>query len=138
MPHALKDTSLKLTKACPADTNAVTSSAIDSRNSSRGDFVADHSMLLSAPALNATQLPNTTTLTYDIVDSPNSDLSGPTTIVSQAIVQTGSGGAAAATKRFKLPSGVQRYVGFKMTGANVGNASFGNCAAVNATLEMLF
>lgn len=70
--------------------------------------------LLSAPALSTTILPDTRTMTYNIVAADSADLStNPTTLVAGAIVQTGAGGAGAAAKtyRYRLPSVSQRYVG---------------------------
>ena len=75
------------------------------------------------------------TLIYDIVTSASSDLSGPTVVRSAIITQTGAGGAgaAAASKRFRLPTDCQRYVGVKVTKSASGDAS-----SLSATLSLLF
>jgi len=130
----VRDTGLKVTKALPNGAAAATSGAIDLGLTSRSDFVAPVELLLSAPALGATPLPDAKTMKYDLIHSDNSDLSSPATLVASAIVQTGAGGAGdvAATWRFKPPSNVKRYLGFKATGSGAGDAS-----GSSGTLELL-
>src|SRR5262245_43016796 len=135
--NALRDTVLKATKALPNGAATITQTAgFDLMNSTRGDFIANVEALLSAPALTTGEAPDTRTLTYGLISSDNSDLSSPTVVVAGAIVQTGAGGAgaAAATYRFKPPSNVKRYFGFRAT----GGTSFGNASGKVGTLEILF
>ncbi len=132
----VKDAALKLTRALPASTSAVTTVlAIDTQNV--GGQEPDVEFLLSAPAVTTAQLPDTKTMTYAVVMSANSDLSGPTTLYPSVIVQTGaaSAGAAAATFRFRLPSNASRYIGFSVTPSGSGT---GDASGVSATLEAVF
>ena len=133
--RTMRDALKKVTKALPNGAAAVTSDAIDLENTSRADEVRDIELLLSAPALNVTEQPNSKMMIYDIIYSANSDLSSPTTYMAAAITQTGAGGvgAAAATKRIKLPSDAARYWGAKATGSAAGNAT-----TASMTLELLF
>jgi hypothetical protein len=89
---------------------------------------------LVAPTLTTAQLPDTKTMTYDVIVSANSDLSGPTVYIAGAIKQTGTGGAGAAgqTFYFGLPSNTPRYVGFRATNSGAGDAS-----GAIATLDVL-
>lgn len=132
----VRDANLKLTLALPASTSAVVSSSLDLETTSRSDFVARCETLLTAPALNTSQLPDTKTMTYDLIASSSSNLSSPTVLVAGAIVQTGAGGvgAAGSTYRFKPASNVLRYFGFRATPSASGA---GNASAANGTLEML-
>ncbi|MCY2968426.1 MAG: hypothetical protein NT069_33175, partial [Planctomycetota bacterium] len=100
-----------------------------------GDFVAQVELLISAPALAVGQLANGSTMKYDVVMSVNSDLSSPTIIAKEVIVQTGAGGAgaAAATARFRLPTNCARYVGVKATNSAAADAS-----AASLTSELVF
>lgn len=126
MPYNVRDTQQKISRALPNGAGNVTPTAgIDLGSSSRGDFVADVELLLTAPLLTTAELPNAATMTYDLIQSDNPDLSSPVTIIAGAIVQTGAGGvgAAAATLRYKPPTNTKRYLGFKATNSGAGNAS---------------
>jgi len=94
-------------------------------------------LLLSAPALTTTILPDTKTMTYSIEACAASDFgSGVVTLAGSCIVQTGAGtaGAAAATFRAKLPTDCPRYIRAKaVSGANTTDAS-----ALSMKLELLF
>lgn len=132
----LKDANLKLTRALPNGAASVTSaSAIDTgKTTTQGSPNREVEFLISAPAMNTTQMPDAKTMKYDVVMSDSSDLSGPTTLIAAGITQTGasSAGCAAATYRFKLPSNAKRYVGLKATGSASGDAT-----GATATLEAL-
>lgn len=132
----LKDALNKITRALPASTTAVTSaSAIDTgKSTSLGHQGGEFEFLLSAPAVTQAQLPDTKTFTYDIIHSDNADLSSPSTLIEDCIVQTGSTGAAANSYRFRLPSSAKRYIGFKVTPSGSGT---GDASAATATLEAL-
>lgn len=129
----LQDSSLTVTRALPATATTVTSTAIDTGAAGPNDYQpARIEYLLTAPALNVTQLPNAATMTYAVIGSANSDLSSPTTLFFTVITQTGAGGVGAAAPtpyRFRLASNAPRYIGFTATG--VGN---GDCSGVSATL----
>jgi hypothetical protein len=134
----LKDTLVKITRALPgaASTSVTSASAIDLGHGTSGNPVFRGEFLLTAPAVTTTMVPDTRTMTYDIIHSDNSDLSSPVTIVAGAIVQTGAGGAgaASATFRFKPASNGKRYLGVKVT----SGASTTDSSTVSATLEGMF
>lgn len=137
MSYAVKDVLEKVTRALPASTSAVTSaSAIDTRKATTsGRQLAKMELLISAPAVTQSQLPDAKTFTYDLVQSDNSDLSSPSVLASALITQTGSTGAAAATKRHRLPTDAKRYIGLKVTPSASGT---GDASGATATLEALF
>jgi hypothetical protein len=102
----------------------------------RGARLADCELLLSAPALTTTMLPDTKTMTYSIESSVDSAFTSPITLAGSCIVQTGAGGAgaAAATFRLKVPSDCARYIRAKaVSGANVTDSS-----TLSMKLELLF
>lgn len=125
MSYAVGDAALSVSIALPTGASAVTSSSIDLGHNSTGANLADYEFLISAPALNSTQLPNSQTMTYAIVTSASADLSSPTVVNASVLVQTGadSVGADAATARYRLPTDCQRYVGVKATKSGSGDAS---------------
>jgi hypothetical protein len=138
----VRDANLKLTLALPsaASTTVNTNTSLDTECTSAGDFVANTELLLSAPVLNTTVLPDTKTMTYNLIASANSNMAGAVVVLNQVIVQTGAAGAgaAAATARVRLPTDITktygRYVGLQaVSGANTTTA-----AASSGTLEMLF
>jgi hypothetical protein len=136
MPHVLKDTRVRVTRALPAAASTtVNSTSIDLGHNTSGDFVVHGEFLLSAPAVNTTMAPDTRTFTYSIITSALSDMSSPTVVQSSVITQTGAGGAGAAatTYRFALPTTVARFVGVRV----VSGASTGDASSVSATLEFL-
>lgn len=131
----LKDELLKVTKALPAGAASTTSDAIDTGKSSRGDHAARAELLLTYPDLTLLQLPNTKTMTYQILGSENADLSDPT-ITATVVTQTGATGtdpAEGGTVRYGLPSDGPRYWGAKATGLATGDGS-----ASSMTLQLVF
>jgi hypothetical protein len=132
----VQDAATIQTVALPNGAATVTSTAIDTGASTRdAQQVPGIEYQISAPALTTGQLANAATMTYTVQWSANANLSGPTTYINGAIVQTGAGGAgaAAATFNFRLPSAAGRYVFITVTNSGAGNAS-----AANATLTPLF
>jgi len=139
----VQDGSLSIALALPAAASTTVTSAtgIDTGvTTADANQPGDVDFLLTAPALNATQLPNTYTVTYAVICSASSNMGTPTTIFPACLVQTGAGGvgAAAATFRFRLPSQLpggtgMRYVGYTAT----TSASTGNCSAASATMQVL-
>lgn len=97
---------------------------------------------IDAPALNVTQLPNGDVVTYDVIVSASSNLGTPTAVYAAILTQTGAGGAgaAAATRKFKLPGNLNdylsgaRYLGIR---ANTGSGT-GNCSAASVGLAVNF
>ncbi len=133
--YSVRDNAHKVTKALPNGAAATTSDAIDLGLTARSDFTAPCELLITAPALGATPLPDAKTMKYDILMSDQSNLGTPTTLVAAAITQTGasSAGAVGAEYRFRLPTGVKRYIGVKATGSGSGDAS-----GSSFTAELLF
>lgn len=123
--YGIRDAKLKVTKALPNGAASVTSDGIDLESGSKGDFVAQVEFLLSAPALTTGELGDAATMTYILEHDSASDFSSVATLQDRLLVQTGAGGAGAtaATKRFKLPTDVKRYVRIKATNSAAGNAS---------------
>lgn len=132
--YSVKDISLKKTKALPNGAASTTTDAIDLEIGSRSDFVAPVELLITAPALATGVMGDGKTMKYDVLMSANSDLSSPTVIAKEVLVQTGAGGAGAATNtaRFRLPSNVARYIGAKATGSTTGD-----CSGSSMTIELL-
>jgi hypothetical protein len=130
----LKDANLKGTLVLPNGNANASGAALDLGLTAFGDFVAQAEFLLTAPALTTTEQPDAKTLTYDIIQSDNADLSSPVALYPGVLVQTGAGGAGAAggTFTFRVPVDVKRYVGVKATGSAAGNSS-----TKSATLEAL-
>lgn len=121
----LADASLKVTKALPNGAASATTDPIDLASGSNGDFVAEAELLITVPDLGATPMPDGKTMKYSVVHSDNSDLSSPSTLAADVIIQTGasSAGASGTTTRFRFPTSVKRYVGVKATGSTTGDAS---------------
>jgi hypothetical protein len=138
---SVRDATFKATLALPnaASTTVTQATGFDTEASTRSDFTALHELLLTAPALNTTILPDTKTMTYNLIASASANMGTPTTVQASVLVQTGAGGvgAAAATDRIKLPSNIGaigRYVGLTaVSGANTTDAS-----SKSATLELMF
>lgn len=136
MAFLMKDAELNETRALPAAASStVDGGAIDLGHGSRGDFLADAELKISAPAVTTTMAPDTRTFTYSVIHSDNSDLSSPTVLYSAVITQTGAGGvgAAATSATVRLPVDVKRYVGVRI----VSGASTTDASAVSATVELL-
>ncbi len=125
LPNAASTT---VTQATGFDTGETTALAVQPGNME---------LLLTAPALTTTMLPDTRTMSYDIIAADNAALSTNLTVLSTGIiVQTGAGGAGAAgtTARYRLPSVCQRYVGFRIR----SGASTTDSSTLSATLAMVF
>lgn len=136
MGFGLKDTQLKNTRALPAAASStVDGGAIDLGHGSKGDFVAQAELKISAPAVTTTMAPDTRTFTYSVIHSDNADLSSPSVLYSSVITQTGAGaaGAEATDVTVRLPVDVKRYVGVRV----VSGASTTDASAVSATTELL-
>lgn len=102
----------ELSKAVALPNGAATTNSAGINLQSGGDLYADCEVIISAPALNATLLPNTQTVTYSLRQSPNADLSSDSVLAADQILQTGADGAGdvAKAKRFRLPTDVQQYI----------------------------
>lgn len=125
MTKRLRDKQLEVTKALPATASAITTDPIDTGNGPDGDFVAGTELVIEAPALAVGELADTETVVYDVVMDTDSELGSVTVVLPGVITQTGAGGAgaAAATKRIKLPDAVERYVAVRATHSAGDDAS---------------
>jgi hypothetical protein len=135
MSFQVRDALHTVTRALPNGAAAVTSTALDTETVASGRQLADFEILIEAPAMGTTPMPNAKTMTYAVVTSANADLSGPTVIADAVLVQTGAAGAgcAAATARFRLPTNAARYVGVRATGSASGDAT-----GSSATISFVF
>lgn len=134
MPE-IKDALLKDTKALPNGAATVYSTGIDTSKSPTGKQLAEVEYLLTAPAMNATEMPDAKTMIYSILVDTVLPVDGSSTVLYPSVItQTGAGGVgcAAATYRFKLPSTAPRLVGFRAVGSASGNAT-----TASATLEVV-
>ena len=120
----LRDKSLILTAALPNGAAATTTAAIDLESGPSSDFLADVEFELSVPALTVGQVADTQTIAYTVETSATSDFSSTTVLMSlQTVTGAGGTGVAALTRRFKLPTNVQRYVRIRATKTGASNAS---------------
>jgi hypothetical protein len=92
-------------------------------------------VLVTAPALDASALPDGKAMTYAVECDDDPDFASPRTVADAVIVQTGAGGAGAAgaTARVRLPTDCERYVRCTATGSAAGDAS-----AASMAMQMLF
>jgi len=134
MGYAVKDALLKVTIALPNGAATVYSAGIDLGHGTKGDFLANAEVKISAPALTTTQQPNAKTLTYTIQHDDDAAFGTVADLYPGVLVQTGAGGAGAAAATFtaRLPVDVKRYVRVKAVGSATGDAS-----AASLTFEVL-
>ena len=132
----LGDAVLKATDALPASSTTVNGTAIDLGDAmtGRGARRDDCELLLSAPVLSTTQLPDGNTAKYSIQGSLLANFATVVPLATTVLTQTGAGGAgaAASSARIKLPSDCPRYVR-----ASVITVS-GNCALASMILALVF
>jgi hypothetical protein len=133
---AARDASLLRTTALPtAAASPATSASIDLKKTAQEHFLAECEIEIVAPALSTTQLPDTDTAIYDVLMSDSANLGTPTVLFPAVITQTGAAGAgaAAATKRVRLPSDVKRYIGLLCTTSDAS----ADASGVSMTLDVL-
>lgn len=131
----VSDYSLRRSKALPSAASGSTSTdPIDLRHDRH--FLAEVEFVLTAPALTTTMLPDTRTCTYKIEMDNDAAFGSPTTLFASVILQTGAGGAGAATAeyRFRVPAEVERYI---RATATLG-ASTTDSSAVSMVLDPRF
>jgi hypothetical protein len=107
------DASVKKTKALPATgTTAVATDGIDLGVGAKGIAPGNVEVLLSAPALVVGELADAATVAYTLYHSDAADFDPEVSLYGTLITQTGAdgAGAAAATKRVRLPSDCKRYI----------------------------
>lgn len=134
MNPSLKDAHLIHSVALPNGAAAVTTTGFPIGVAGY-DFNAETELLIEAPALVVGDLANGATMTYEIQQATDAAFTSPTSVYGICLTQTGAGGAgaAAATKRVRLPTDVQAYVRLKTTNSGAGDAS-----DKSAKLSLLF
>ena len=135
MSFRVEDAQLQRSFALPNGANTTNSTGIDLESTPSGSFVADTEIVINAPALTTGELGDTQTITYSLRQSANADFSGDSELLGGLIVQTGAGGAgaAAAERRVRLPTNVQRYVRLRAVKTGASNAS-----TKSGTMKMVF
>jgi hypothetical protein len=133
--YGFTDGNLSVTRALPSGASAVTSNGIDLGEGATGTFVTPSEFLLEAPAVTTAMLGDAATIRYDVVTSASADMSSPVVLQTGILTQTGAGGAgaAAASKRFRVPTDTLRYVAVRATKSATGDAS-----TVSMTLSLRF
>jgi hypothetical protein len=135
MGYQVQDASLINETALPAAASTtVHGASFDLENGPMGDVVADFQFNVALPVLNATELPNTDTLTVDIEHSLDNVTF--TTLIPQVLIATGAGGVGSAAAVFatRLPVDINRYVRASAT-TSAGTATM---AASNMTCWLTF
>jgi len=120
-----QDASLNISKTLPASATVAYSTPIDLRHGLRGQPLHEVELEVGAPALSVSQLANASTMTYKLQHAVDLAFTSPIDLDLQVIIQTGAGGvgAAAATKRVRLPSDTLRYVRLAATNSAAADAS---------------
>jgi hypothetical protein len=125
----IQDKTFVITRALPTADGTVTSADID-----LGTDVykpEEVELEITVPALNATQLPNSDTLTITV---QNGAAATPTASLFVLPTITGSTGYAGGTFRFRLPSNAARYLNVKFVAAG----GTGDISGASATIKLLF
>jgi hypothetical protein len=145
MPFNVQDALLSVSIALPNGANTVNSPVIDlgsnegipesAAPTSEQDYLIRGELLISAPALTASQLPNSQTMTYSVQMCASSGFGSGVQTYSTPLVQTGaaSAGAAAATARVRPASNALRY--WRLSVVNSGS---GNASGVSGTMTPVF
>lgn len=126
-----------ITVVLPATASLSTFTTVIDTGNIDGDFLAESELLLTTPTLTTAQLPDADTVTYNIQTSTDSSFGGTLVLASSFVVQTGAGaaGSTGSTKRFRLPTNVQRYVRVQ---ASAGTAAGANLTSSSFTVDLLF
>lgn len=135
MNPSVKDYLLISTVVLPVGAATTVGTAINLGLTTKGQLLNTCELYIEAPALTTGALPDTKTITYDIISSASSDMSTPTVLATGLLVQTGAAGAgaAAATKRYRPPTDVAQYIAVRATGVATVSA-----AAFSATASLVF
>ena len=115
----VRDENLKVTTAYPAAAATANSASIDLRDTYPCVSLGGAQIEIAAPAVPA--LADAKTATHTLQDSAD-DSSFAAVAELQPLVQTGadSAGAAAATRRYKAPAGLRRYIRVSTAVASAG------------------
>jgi len=132
MAREVKDALLKKTVALPAAASSTVYTA--SINLGTGDKVAGMDILITAPALDTTALPDTRTVTYTVqASTDNSSFSAASAVGTLTQTGASTAGAAATTLRVALPSNAAQYIRLAIT----TGGSTGDCSGVSGSVEVL-
>ena len=131
MPRALKDAELIVTTALPAAAASNSSDSIDLGQTTQEETYNE--VLLSVPATPA--LVDDKTITFTFEDSAdNSSFAAVTGLSTLVTTGAGGAGAAATSRRVRLPAGTRRYL--RVTAAVL--TAGGNNTGVSYTLALVF
>lgn len=121
----VKDAELIETKALPNGAGSTNTDAFDLGMGEQGQFAANCELVIDAPALVVGDLADAATMKYSVQMDSDAGFGSPTTIYPDVITQTGAGGAgaAAASRRVRLPTNCERYVRVRATNSASGDAS---------------
>lgn len=132
MPRLIQDAALTITRALPAQNATVNSTSLDLGQTLAGDINEQIDLLLTVPATPA--LADSQTLTFTFQDSAdNSSFAAITGVSTLVLTGAGGAGAAATTRRVKLPPAARRYLRVSIT----SSATSGDSSGVTATFQIL-
>ena len=125
------DANLTVTKALPNGAATIYTDGIDLGHGSRGDFLADVELYISAPALATGVMGDGKTMKYSVQHDTDPAFGTAAVLYTDVITQTGAGGAgcAAATVSVRLPVDVNRYVRVRAVGSATGDCSTSSVTA---------
>jgi hypothetical protein len=126
-----RDARLTITRALPAQNTNVNSTAIDLGSVVNGAVGNFCEFVIDLPA--TPSLANGQTMTITIQDSAdNSSFAAVAGLSTLVVTGAGGVGAAAASRRVRLPSTLRRYVGINIA----ASATTGDNTAVSATFRI--
>lgn len=127
----VSDANLKVTKALPNGAATIYSDGIDLGHTSRGDFLADVELYITAPALATGIMGDGKTLLYSVQHDTDPAFGTAAVLLTNVLTQTGAGaaGCAAATVSVRLPVDVNRYIRVRAIGSAAGDCSTGSLTA---------
>ena len=129
----IRDTNLSVTKALPAAAATNYSDPIDLRDSAPGIKMRSAQIEVAIPALPS--LVDAKTLIATLQDSADgTNFNDITTLASITLTGAGGVGAAAVTRKFKLPEDVRRYIRLKQAVLTAG----GDNTAVSTTTSVIY
>jgi len=132
MGYEVQDKKLTRSAALPATGGATVELA--SIDMGKGEHYEECELVIEAPALNSTELPDGETVTYRVQHS--ADDAAWSILYGSVIVQTGASGsgADAAEDRVRLPSNCGRYVRVQAETSSTA----GDCSGKSATESLRF
>jgi hypothetical protein len=125
MAFLLKDAELTKTKALPNGATSASTDGIDLGHNTTGKVLADCELLISAPALVVGDLGDGATMKYKVEHDTDPAFGTVATLLLDVLTQTGAGGvgAAAATRRVRLPTDTKQHIRVTATNSAAGDAS---------------